>query len=430
MRIGRVALNLLLEEVLSLEVIFWRVGCVKGSFRPHTALCHLWTRMKHLAILGSTGSIGTQALQVVREQKEHFAVELLVAGKNAGLLIEQAKEFSPNAVVIGDEARYAEVKATLDPLDIKVYAGAAAIEQAVAMEGIDTVLTAMVGFSGLRPTIAAINAGKTIALANKETLVVAGHLITRLAHQKGVNLYPVDSEHSAIFQCMAGEWDNPIEKVILTASGGPFRRKSRAELASVTAAQALRHPNWDMGAKVTIDSATLMNKGLEAIEAKWLFNLKPAQVEIVVHPQSIIHSLVQFADGSMKAQLGLPDMKLPIQYALAYPQRLKTDWPRFDFTKYPAFSFEQPDTTTFSNLGLALDAMQRGGNVPCALNAANEVAVEAFLKGRLGFLEMSDVIAEVLAKTNFAPEPTLEALEATDAEARRLAGERIPEWTS
>ena len=395
--------------------------------------------MKHIAILGSTGSIGTQALQVVREQKEHFEVELLVAGKNAELLIAQAKEFSPNAVVIGDETRYAEVKAALDLLDIKVFAGAKAIEQAVAMEGIDTVLTAMVGFSGLRPTIAAINAGKTIALANKETLVVAGHLITRLAHHKGVNIYPVDSEHSAIFQCMAGEWDNPIEKVILTASGGPFRGKSRGKLASVTAAQALKHPNWDMGAKVTIDSATLMNKGLEAIEAKWLFNLKPQQVEIVVHPQSIIHSLVQFQDGSMKAQLGLPDMKLPIQYALAYPQRLKTDWPRLDLLPSSigggpgcgsAFTFEPPDLATFQNLDLALRAMERGGNMPCVLNAANEVAVESFLQGRIGFLEMSELIADVLAKATFAADPTLETLEATDAEARRVAIALMPAWTS
>jgi 1-deoxy-D-xylulose-5-phosphate reductoisomerase len=251
-----------------------------------------------------------------------------------------------------------------------------------------------------------------------------------LAHQKGVNIYPVDSEHSAIFQCMAGEWDNPIEKVILTASGGPFRGKSRAELTGVTAAQALKHPNWDMGAKVTIDSATLMNKGLEAIEAKWLFHLKPEQVEIVVHPQSIVHSMVQFRDGSMKAQLGLPDMKLPIQYALAYPRRLSTTWSRFDFTKVPAFTFEPPDLDTFRNLGLALEAMQRGGNAPCALNAANEVAVAAFLQGRIGFLEMSDLVGEVLAKATFAADPTLEALEAADAEARRLAGERIPEWTS
>ena len=385
--------------------------------------------MKRLALLGSTGSIGTQALQVVREQKEHFAIELLVAGSNADLLIAQAKEFNPNAVVIGDQSKYAEVRDALQPLDIKVFAGPESIEQAVAMESIDTVLTAMVGYAGMRPTIAAINAGKTIALANKETLVVAGEIITRLAREKQVNIYPVDSEHSAIFQCLAGEWENPIEKVVLTASGGPFRGKTRAELENVTAAQALKHPNWDMGAKVTIDSASLMNKGLEAIEAKWLFHLKPEQVEIVVHPQSIVHSLVQFRDGSMKAQMGLPDMKLPIQYALSYPQRLSTDWPRFDFTKFPALTFEEPDLGTFQNLGLALEAMERGGNLPCVLNAANEVAVALFLKRAIGFMQMSDLIAEMLAKATFVPHPTLEDLESTDAETRRLAQNRKPAAT-
>ena len=394
-----------------------------------------------LAILGSTGSIGTQALQVVRDQKEHFGVELLVAGSNADLLITQAKEFTPNAVVIGDKSKYAEVRDALQPLDIKVFAGSESIEQAVAMEGIDTVLTAMVGYAGLRPTIAAINAGKTIALANKETLVVAGEIITRLAREKQVNIYPVDSEHSAIFQCLAGEWENPIEKVVLTASGGPFRGMTRAELEKVTAAQALKHPNWDMGAKVTIDSASLMNKGLEAIEAKWLFHLKPEQVEIVVHPQSIIHSMVQFRDGSMKAQMGLPDMKLPIQYALAYPQRLATDWPRLSMISPStsgkvgmglALTFEAPDLDTFQNLGLSLEAMQRGGNLPCVLNAANEVAVALFLKGMVGFIQMSDLIAERLAKATFVPHPTLEDLEATDAETRRLAQNWKPatvKWT-
>ncbi len=379
-----------------------------------------------LAILGSTGSIGTQALQVVREQKEHFEVELLTCGRNAELLIAQAKEFTPNAVVIGDESKYAEVRDALQPLDIKVFAGAKSIEQAVTMEGIDTVLTAMVGYAGLRPTLAAINAGKAIALANKETLVVAGELVTKLAREKGVNIYPVDSEHSAIFQCLAGEWENPIEKIVLTASGGPFRGKSRAELEQVTRAQALKHPNWDMGAKVTIDSASLMNKGLEAIEAKWLFNLKAEQIEIVVHPQSIIHSLVQFRDGSMKAQLGLPDMKLPIQYALAYPKRLVTQWPRFDFTQYPAFTFEQPDLATFQNLALALEAMKRGGNMPCILNAANEIAVQAFLEERIGFLAMSELIGNVMQSATFVPNPTLEDLEATDAETRVLAANWKP----
>ncbi|MBL7985340.1 MAG: 1-deoxy-D-xylulose-5-phosphate reductoisomerase [Flavobacteriales bacterium] len=377
--------------------------------------------MKRLAILGSTGSIGTQALQVVREQPEHFEVELLTCGGNAELLIAQAREFNPNAVVIGDETRYAEVRDALQPLDIKVFAGPKSIEQAVTMESIDTVLTAMVGYAGLAPTIAAIDAGKTIALANKETLVVAGELITQRAREKGVNIYPVDSEHSAIFQCLAGEWENPIEKIVLTASGGPFRGKSRAELEKVTRAQALKHPNWEMGAKITIDSASLMNKGLEAIEAKWLFHLKPERISIIVHPQSIIHSLVQFRDGSMKAQMGLPDMKLPIQYALAYPKRLANDWPRFDFARFPSLTFEQPDLETFRNLALALEAMERGGNAPCVLNAANEVAVQLFLEDRIGFLAMSDLIGETLAKATFVPRPTLEDLRASDTEARGIA---------
>lgn len=389
------------------------------------------TVKKRLALLGSTGSIGTQALEVVQEHPDHFEVELLVAGRNAGLLVQQARTFRPNAVVIGDESCYAAVKEELWPLGIKVFAGEPAIAQAVAMEGIDLVLTAMVGYKGLRPTIAALEAGKTIALANKETLVVAGHLITDLAHRKGVNIYPVDSEHSAIFQCMAGEWDNPIEKIVLTASGGPFRGKSREELAAATKAQALKHPNWDMGAKITIDSASLMNKGLEAIEAKWLFNLKKEQIEIVVHPQSIIHSVVQFRDGSMKAQMGLPDMKLPIQYALSFPQRLATNWPRFDFTVYPSLTFEQPDLATFRNLALALDAMDRGGNAPCVLNAANEVAVELFLKDAIGFLEMSDLVEHCLSRVPFTPEPQLADLMASDAEARRLAREHVPSaWRS
>ena len=376
---------------------------------------------KRIAILGSTGSIGTQALDVVREQPDHFEVELLTAGRNAELLIAQAKAFNPNAVVIGDEAQYAAVRDALFPLGIKVFAGAKAIEQAVTMDSIDVVLTAMVGYAGLRPTLAAINAQKPIALANKETLVVAGELVTTLAREKAVNIFPVDSEHSAIFQCLVGEWHNPIEKVVLTASGGPFRGFTRDQLATVTKAQALKHPNWDMGAKITIDSASLMNKGLEAIEAKWLFNLKAEQVEIVVHPQSIIHSLVQFRDGSMKAQLGLPDMKLPIQYALAYPDRLATTWPRFDFLNYPQLTFEQPDLGTFRNLALALEAMQRGGNAPCVLNAANEIAVELFLQDRIGFLEMSDLVADRLAKATFVPRPTLDDLEASDAETRTLA---------
>ena len=378
---------------------------------------------KGIAILGSTGSIGTQALDVVREHPGHFQVELLTAGRNADLLIAQALEFKPNGVVIADTPQLDRVKDALFPQGIKVYGGLEAIAQAVTMDGVDVVLTAMVGYAGLRPTLAAIGAGKTIALANKETLVVAGEPITRAAREAGVNIYPVDSEHSAIFQCLVGEWHNPIEKIVLTASGGPFRGRTREELAAVTKAQALKHPNWDMGAKITIDSASLMNKGLEAIEAKWLFDLKAEQIEIIVHPQSIIHSIVQFRDGSMKAQMGLPDMKLPIQYAMAYPDRLSTTWPRFDFTGYPAFTFEQPDLDTFGNLALALEAMRRGGNAPCVLNAANEVAVELFLQERIDFLGMTDLIARVLDAVPFNRDPDLAALEASDAEARRLARE-------
>ena len=386
---------------------------------------------KGIAILGSTGSIGTQALDVVREHPGHFQVELLTAGRNADLLIAQALEFKPNAVVIADTPQLDRVKDALFPQGIKVYGGLEAIAQAVTMDGIDVVLTAMVGYAGLRPTLAAIGAGKTIALSNKETLVVAGEPITRAAREAGVNIYPVDSEHSAIFQCLVGEWHNPIEKIVLTASGGPFRGRTREELATVTKAQALKHPNWDMGAKITIDSASLMNKGLEAIEAKWLFSLRPEQIEIVVHPQSIIHSLVQFRDGSMKAQLGLPDMKLPIQYALAFPDRLPTSWPRFDFADYGSLTFEAPDLGTFRNLALALEAMARGGTAPCVLNAANEVAVEAFLQDRIGFLEMSDLIADLMDRVPHVASPDLEALEATDSETRRLAYERIPTaWNS
>ena len=386
---------------------------------------------KRIAILGSTGSIGAQALDVVREQPEHFQVELLSCGNNVDLLIKQALEFTPNAVVIGDPAKLEQVKEVLFPAGIKAYAGAEALEQAVTMEGIDLVLTALVGYAGLRPTLAAIAAGKHIALANKETLVVAGELVTKAAREKGVNIYPVDSEHSAIFQCLAGEWHNPIEKIVLTASGGPFRGRTRDDLAKVTKAQALKHPNWDMGAKITIDSASLMNKGLEAIEAKWLFDLRKDQIEIIVHPQSIIHSIVQFRDGSMKAQMGLPDMKLPIQYAMAYPDRLSTTWPRFDFLNYPALTFEQPDLSTFRNLALALDAMDRGGNAPCVLNAANEVAVELFLRDAIGFLQMSDLVEHCLQTVSFIPNPSLPDLEASDAEARRVARAGIPSaWTS
>ena len=386
---------------------------------------------KKLAILGSTGSIGTQALQVVREQPERFTIEVLTCGNKVDLLIEQANEFDPNAVVIGDASRLEEVRNALFPKGIKVYAGAEALEQIVAMDSIDLVLTALVGYAGVRPTLAAIEAGRPIALANKETLVVAGALITEAARRKGVNIHPVDSEHSAIFQCLAGEWQNPIEKIILTASGGPFRGYSKEQLSSVTKAQALKHPNWEMGAKVTIDSASLMNKGLEAIEAKWLFDLGPDQIEIVVHPQSIIHSMVQFRDGSIKAQMGLPDMKLPIQYALAYPDRLATDWPRCNMLDFPSLTFEKPDMDNFRNLALALQAMDKGGNAPCMLNAANEVAVDLFLHDRIGFIEMSDLVEHCMSAVPFQNNPDLQDLEATDRETRRVALERIPAtWNS
>ena len=380
---------------------------------------------RHIAILGSTGSIGTQAVAVVKAYPGQFQVEVLTANDNANLLIEQAVTLRPNVVVICNEDRYHRVFSALDPLGIKVYAGAAAIASVVQMDTVDLVLTAMVGYAGLLPTIRAIEAGKAIALANKETLVVAGELITRLAAQKGVNIYPVDSEHSAIFQCLVGEFHNPIEKIILTASGGPFRGKSRAFLSTVTKAQALKHPNWTMGAKITIDSATLMNKGLEVIEAKWLFNLTPAQIDVVVHPQSIVHSLVQFEDGSLKAQMGLPDMRLPIQFALGYPNRLKSDFPRFTFTDYPSLTFEQPDQETFRNLPLAFDALNRGGNAPCIINAANEIAVDAFLHDQIGFLEISEIIEFCSAKATFVQTPAYDDYVLTDEETRRLATERI-----
>ena len=380
---------------------------------------------KSIAILGSTGSIGTQALEVIEAHPEQLQVEVLTAQNNAELLIEQAKRFNPNAVVVVNEEKYAQVKDALDPLDIKVYAGEKSLASVVEMDSIDIVLTALVGYSGLKPTINAIQAGKNIALANKETLVVAGDLITRLAREKGVNIYPVDSEHSAIFQCIVGEFHNKIEKVILTASGGPFRGKKASELASVTKAQALKHPNWTMGAKVTIDSASLMNKGLEVIEAKWLFGLNANQVEVIVHPQSIVHSMIQFEDGSIKAQMGLPDMKLPIQFAMTYPDRLKTTFPRFDFAKYPALTFEKPDTETFRNLALAFDALNRGGNMPCVLNAANEVAVDAFLKDRVGFLEMSDIVERCLGKMDYIANPLYDDYVHTDRETRVKALELI-----
>ncbi len=378
------------------------------------------TETKRVAILGSTGSIGTQTLDVIRQHSDRFTVEVLTAQNNCDLLISQALEFKPNAVVIGNEANYLKVKEALIPHDIKVFAGQKAIAQVVEMETIDVVLTALVGYSGLIPTVHAIKAGKQIALANKETLVVAGEIITALAKENRVNIYPVDSEHSAIFQCLVGEFHNPMEKIILTASGGPFRGKDRAFLETVTREQALKHPNWDMGAKITIDSASLMNKGLEVIEAKWLFGLKTEQIEVVVHPQSIVHSLVQFEDGSIKAQLGLPDMRIPIQFALSYPDRFKSDFERFNFAKYPNLTFEQPDMKTFRNLQLAFDALATGGNAPCVLNAANEIAVAAFLNREVGFLEMSDLIEETLAKATFVKHPSLEDYVASDAEARMI----------
>ena len=380
---------------------------------------------KRIAILGSTGSIGTQALGVVLEQKDRFEVEVLTAHRNADLLIEQAIAHQPNVVVIGEESLYDKVYAALDAHHIKVYAGAEALSQVVQMETVDLVLTALVGYAGLIPTLAAIDAGKNIALANKETLVVAGQLVTQRAKAKGINIYPVDSEHSAIFQCLVGEFHNPIEKIVLTASGGPFRGMNREALLNVTKKAALKHPNWDMGAKITIDSASMMNKGLEVIEAKWLFGLKQNQIEVIVHPQSIVHSLVQFKDGSMKAQLGLPDMKLPIQYALAYPDRLPNTFERFNFMDYPSLTFEQPDVKSFRNLQLAYDALEKGGNAPCVLNAANEVVVDAFLKDKVGFLQMSDIIADTLQKCTFVKNPSLEDYIASDAEARRITKDNI-----
>jgi 1-deoxy-D-xylulose-5-phosphate reductoisomerase len=373
---------------------------------------------KHIAILGSTGSIGTQTLEVIAANLHLFKVEVLTAHSNAELLASQAIQFDVNAVVITDESKYAWLKEKLAHTDIKVFAGEQALSEVVTFEKIQLVLTALVGYAGLKPTIAAIKAKKNIALANKETLVVAGDLITKLAEEYDVSILPVDSEHSAIFQCLAGEWHNKIEKIYLTASGGPFRGMDRLALASKTKAQALKHPNWTMGAKITIDSASLMNKGLEVIEAKWLFNLQANQIDVIVHPQSIIHSIVQFEDGSMKAQMGLPDMKLPIQYALTYPMRTITDFPRFDFLNYPTLSFEKADTETFQNLALAFQAMKQGGNMPCILNAANEVVVEAFLNDQIGFLEMSDAITDCMQKITFIDTPNYDDYVATDTESR------------
>ena len=376
-----------------------------------------------IAILGSTGSIGTQALEVIREQKERLHVEVLSAHRNAKLLVEQALEFRPNAVVIGQHELFQEVNSILFDEGIKVYAGPESLEQVVEMEGVDMVLTALMGAAGLKPTLRAIKAGKSIALANKETLVVAGELVMAAARQAGVDIHPVDSEHSAIYQCLAGEILNPIEKIILTASGGPFRGMSRSQLEAVTKAQALKHPNWDMGAKITIDSASMMNKGLEVIEAKWLFDLRMDQVDVVVHPQSIVHSCVQFQDGSIKAQLGLPDMKLPIQYALGYPHRLPNAFDRFSFMDYPQLTFEQPDLQAFRNLQLAFDAGNKGGNAAAILNAANEVAVARFLNDEVSFTGMTDVLEHALSSVGWQEKPDLESLIASDAEARIVAQE-------
>lgn len=378
---------------------------------------------KHIAILGSTGSIGTQALEVIKCHSDRFQVEVLTANNNSELLVKQALEFQPNVVVIRDEGKYREVFDALNKHDVKVYSGENALSSVVEMESIDMVLTALVGYSGLKPTLRAIENGKSIALANKETMVVAGDLISKLAYEKGVNIYPVDSEHSAIFQCIVGEFHNNVEKLILTASGGPFRGKKRNELEHVTVKEALNHPNWDMGAKVTIDSASLMNKGLEVIEAKWLFNIEASKIDVIVHPQSIIHSMVQFEDGSIKGQMGLPDMKLPIQYALSYPERIKSDFPRFNFHDYPALTFEQPDIETFRNLGLAFDALKKGGNMPCVLNAANEIAVQLFLEEKVSFLEMSDIIEACMAKMPYISSPFFEDYVNTDKETRKIARE-------
>jgi 1-deoxy-D-xylulose-5-phosphate reductoisomerase len=383
------------------------------------------TPAKRIALFGSTGSIGTQALEVIASNPDKFSVEVLTCGNNDDLLIKQALKFNPNIVVIGDERKYQRVKDGLAHTDVKVFAGEKALEEVASMDVYDMMLAAIVGYAGLKPTLNAIDNGKPVALANKETLVVAGDLIMQKAVEKRVPVIPVDSEHSAIFQCLVGEIRNPIEKIILTASGGPFLGKKPNYLVNVKREHALQHPNWSMGAKITIDSATLMNKGLEMIEARWLFNLHADQIEVLVHPQSIIHSMVQFQDGSIKAQMGLPDMKLPIQYALAFPQRIPNDFPRCDFKKTRTLSFEEPDIKTFRNLGLAMDALNKGGNLPCIMNAANEIAVYAFLKNRIGFLDMTDVIERTMQKVHFINKPTLEQYYESDGEARSFAADII-----
>jgi 1-deoxy-D-xylulose-5-phosphate reductoisomerase len=380
---------------------------------------------KRIAIFGSTGSIGTQSLDVIRTHSSELEVEILTAQTNHELLIKQALEFSPNAVVIGDERKFSQVQEALAATNIKVFAGETALEEVADFDTYDVMITAIVGFAGLKPTLKAVKKGKVIALANKETLVVAGDIVMQQALQFRSPIIPVDSEHSAIFQCLVGEARNPIEKIILTASGGPFLGKKPNFLVNVKRDHALQHPNWTMGAKISIDSATLMNKGLEMIEAKWLFNLKPEQIEVIVHPQSIIHSMVQFEDGSIKAQMGLPDMKLPIQYALGFPARLKNSFPRFDFKKYPSLTFEEPDYKTFRNLGLSIEALKAGGNKPCVLNAANEIAVWAFLQNRIGFLDITAVVEKTMEKIAFIEKPTLDEYFETDGEARNFAASII-----
>ncbi len=383
------------------------------------------TTIKRIAIFGSTGSIGTQTLEVIASNPGMFSAEVLTAHNNDELLIQQALRFNPNIVVIGDEKKYPKVKEALSSTDIKVFAGEKALEEVAAMDCYDLMLAAIVGYAGLRPTLKAIENGKAIALANKETLVVAGDIIMKKAVEKRVPIIPVDSEHSAIFQCLVGETRNKIEKIILTASGGPFIGRKPNYLVNVKREHALQHPNWTMGAKITIDSATLMNKGLEMIEAKWLFNMKPEQIQVVIHPQSIIHSMVQFEDGSIKAQMGLPDMKLPIQYALAFPKRIKNDFPRFDFKKISTLSFEEPDVKTFRNLALAQDALFKGGNLPCVMNAANEIAVYAFLRNRINFLDMTEAIEKTMQYVPFIEKPTLEEYFESDGEARNFAADLI-----
>ncbi|MCX6205306.1 MAG: 1-deoxy-D-xylulose-5-phosphate reductoisomerase [Bacteroidetes bacterium] len=382
-------------------------------------------KQKRIALFGSTGSIGTQALDVIAANRDLFSAEILTAQTNDTLLIKQALEFAPNMVVIGDEKKYTVVKEALAGTDTKVFAGEKALEEVAALDCYDMMLAGIVGYAGLRPTLQAVNLGKAVALANKETLVVAGDIVMKRALEKGAAVIPVDSEHSAIFQCLVGENNNRISKIVLTASGGPFLGKKPNFLVNVKRDHALQHPNWTMGAKITIDSATLMNKGLEMIEAKWLFNLTPEQIQVVIHPQSIIHSMVQFEDGSLKAQMGLPDMKLPIQYAMAFPQRIPNDFPRYDFKKPQTLSFEEPDIKTFRNLGLAIEALKKAGNMPCILNAANEIAVYAFLKNRIGFLDMTEVVEQTMAKISFIENPTLEEYFETDGEARNFAASLI-----